>query len=71
MATMNSNTPVRKVTWSAFAGSCVTVAVWVLNAYVLTGGQQIPAEVAAAITTIVSFITGYQVSPGSNEQVNP
>jgi hypothetical protein len=72
MAKMNSNTPVRKVTFGALAGSITTIAIWALNSYaelVFPGWVKIPAEVTSAITVVVTFITSYQVEPGTNEQV--
>lgn len=53
-------TPNRKVTAAGLAGAIVTVGAWVLNA---TTGVEVPPEVAAAATTIVTVGTAYLV-PG-------
>jgi len=69
---MNSNTPTRKVTWGAFAGGCTTIAVWLLNHYVpkvFSGWVEIPQEITSAITVLVTFVTAYQVEPGSGETI--
>jgi uncharacterized membrane protein YhdT len=71
-ARMNSITPARKVSWSAFAGAVTAVVVWLLNAYVpeiFQGWVKIPPEISSALVVIVSFVTGYQVAPGNNEQI--
>jgi hypothetical protein len=71
-ARMNSATPARKVSWSAFAGAVTTVLVWLLNAYVpeiFQAWVKIPPEISSALVVIVGFVTGYQVAPGNNEQI--
>ena len=50
--------PTRKVGSGALAGALSIVLVWVIQTY---GGQQIPAEVASAGTTILSFIVSWLV----------
>lgn len=47
--------PEKKVTAATLAGAIATILVWVLH---LTG-VDIPAEVAAAITTILAAVAGY------------
>jgi hypothetical protein len=51
----NRPVPEKKVTAAALAGAVVTILVWVLH---LTG-IDIPAEVAAAITTVLAAVAGY------------
>jgi hypothetical protein len=48
-----------KVTAGALAGAITTVAVWILNTWVLSAPDAIPGEIGAAITTILTFIVGY------------
>lgn len=47
--------PEKKVTAAALAGAIVTILVWILH----MAGVDIPAEVAAAITTILAAVAGY------------
>ncbi len=47
--------PEKKVTAATLAGAIVTIAIWVLH---LTG-VDVPAEVAAAITTVLAGVAGY------------
>src|SRR5947209_16405343 len=65
----NDVTPTRKVGASALAGALSVVLVWVLNSLVLPEKSQITAEVASAITTIISFIAGYFIPEAVDPQV--
>jgi hypothetical protein len=47
--------PEKKVTAATLAGAIVTILIWVLR----VAGIDIPAEVAAAITTILATVAGY------------
>ena len=47
--------PEKKVTAATLAGAIVSIAVWIMH---LTG-IDIPAEVAAAITTVLAAVAGY------------
>jgi hypothetical protein len=47
--------PEKKVTAAAIAGAFTTILVWILH---LTG-VDIPAEVSAALTTVLSAVAGY------------
>lgn len=51
--------PTRKVGAGALAGALSFLVVWALNNY---GGVNLPGEGGSAITTIITFITGYFVS---------
>lgn len=59
--------PQRKVAGAGISGAIVMVLVWI-------GGQtgvEIPAEVAAALVTIVAFITAYMIPQGIDRQPRP
>jgi len=47
--------PEKKVTAAALAGAIATILVWILN----LAGVDMPAEVAAALTTILAAVAGY------------
>ena len=47
--------PEKKVTAAALAGATVTIIVWILR----LANVEVPAEVAAAITTILAAVAGY------------
>lgn len=50
--------PSRKITSVALAGALTTIAVWLLA----LGGVEVPAQVAAALTTVLTFGAGYIVA---------
>lgn len=66
---MKAAAPVRKVTAGALGGALVTVLVWYLNTFVLEPDKQITGEVAAALTTIVTFLVGYFVPPSAKDEI--
>jgi hypothetical protein len=47
--------PEKKVTAAAIAGALVTIIVWILR----LSDIDVPAEVAAAATTLLSAVAGY------------
>ena len=56
--------PKRKIVAGGLAGALVIVFVWLVKTF--TKGE-IPAELSAALTTIVSFIISYITPPDPNE----
>jgi hypothetical protein len=67
-----SAAPTRKVMAAGVIGAVITIVVWVVNTFkLLPQGQQVPAEVATAITTVASFIVSYFVPPAPTDQVVP
>jgi putative flippase GtrA len=60
--------PTRKVAVGGIAGAMVTVVVFVLNNYLKT---PIPADVATALTVMLSFAVSYWVPPAPTDQVVP
>ena len=66
MARMRSATPAQKVTAGAVAGAVTTIVIWVLKAY---AHIEVPGEIAAAITTVLTFVVAYVVPPSPNDQV--
>lgn len=54
-----SKVPTRKVTSGALAGAIAAMVVWASKAF---GGVEIPGEVGAGITVILTAITSYFVS---------
>ena len=67
MVRMKHSPPTRKVTGSALAGAITMIVVYFLNNYVLE--MPLPGEVAAALTTIISFVVGYALPPSENDQI--
>lgn len=51
--------PNRKVNAAALAGALSVVIIWAVK---VLGHTEIPAEVASAVTTVLSFLTGYVVA---------
>lgn len=63
--------PTQKVIVGGLAGAITTVAVFVLNTYILPGTQPIPGDIAAALTTIISFVLSYWVPPAARDEIVP
>ncbi len=53
--------PTRKVTLGGVAGAISVVLVWLANSFLMPQEKPIPAEIASAITTIISFVVSYFV----------
>jgi len=62
-----SASPTRKVQVGALSGAISTVIVFLVEQY----GIQIPAAVASAITTIVTFLISYSVPPSEQDDIVP
>lgn len=58
--------PTQKLIVSGLAGSIVTVGVWAAKEW---GHVEIPAEIAAQLAVIVSFIAGYLIPPNDRDQI--
>ena len=71
MAEQVSGGPTRKVMVGGLANALSTVVVWTLNSYILPPDKPITAEIALALTTIISFIAMYFVAPAPSDQVKP
>jgi len=57
--------PISKVGYAGIAGAITSLVVWGLSTFV---DVQLPAEAAAAITTLITFAIGYVV-PLKEEEV--
>lgn len=66
MAQMQSAKPARKVSVGAAVGALVTIAVWVIEA---AGHTTVPAYVAVALSTLLTFIVSYLIPPSDSDQV--
>ena len=66
MRRMATNVPSQKVTAGALAGALTTIAIYVVKA---AGGPEIPGEIGAAITTVLTFIVSYLVPPAARDRV--
>ncbi|RJQ79985.1 hypothetical protein D5S17_09450 [Pseudonocardiaceae bacterium YIM PH 21723] len=60
-------TPTRKISASAIAGALTVLLVWALSGLDIT----VPAEVAAAITLLISFAVGYLVPERPTDPTEP
>lgn len=47
------------------------ILVWMLNTYALPEAKPIPAEIAVAISTVLSFAVSYFVPPAADDTVHP
>ncbi len=66
---METPMPTRKVGAGGATGALTLIIVWVLNSFVLPPDRQITGEIAAAITTILSFAVSYLVPPAPVDKV--
>lgn len=62
-----STRPTNKVVATGLAGAITTIIVWFLNTYVLP--EPMPAEVVAALTTVIAVLVAYLVPPSSEDQI--
>lgn len=60
--------PEKKVTAAALAGAVVTIVVWILRA---TAHVEIPAEVSAAATVVLSAVAGYLAPHTHRPELTP
>jgi hypothetical protein len=58
--------PAQKVTAGALAGAVTTIGIWLIKTF---GHVEIPGEIGAAITTVLTFIVSYLVPPSGNDQI--
>jgi hypothetical protein len=58
--------PTNKVISGGISGAVVVIAVYILNTYFLKENQ-IPADVSAAITVVVSFVSSYYTKPSTDQ----
>jgi uncharacterized membrane protein YjjB (DUF3815 family) len=58
--------PIRKIQVAALGGAISTLVVFLMEQY---GHVQIPAAVATAITTILSFLISYFVPPAAQDNI--
>ena len=66
---MQSSAPGRKVALAGIGGAITTILIFTFNTYILPVDKPLTPEVAAAITTVVTFIVGYRARPSANDQV--
>jgi fluoride ion exporter CrcB/FEX len=61
--------PTRKAIAAGVSGAIATIAVFVLNTYVLPPDKPLTAEISVALTTVLSFAISYFVPPAAADQV--
>lgn len=59
--------PTNRVVAAGLTGAITTIIVWILNIFVLP--EPMPAEVVAALTTIIAVLVAYFVPPGAADQI--
>ena len=67
MAKQISVKPIRKVTAGAAGGAAITVAIWTIKA---VWKIEVPAEVAAAMTVLMTFLVSYQIPAAEDDLVH-
>lgn len=60
--------PIRKVAFGGLAGAISVLLVWLYNTFV-SPGQPMPADLAAILTTVLTFIVAYFVPPADSEVI--
>jgi hypothetical protein len=61
-----TSVPTNKVIAGGISGAAVVIAVYVLNTYLIKNNQ-IPADVSASITVVVSSICSYFTKPSTDQ----
>lgn len=64
---MVSKRPARKIVGGGIAGAVTALILWLLSEF----GISVDADVASAITVIVTFIAGYLVRPDGGDFITP
>lgn len=65
-----NQSPTRKVAFGGAVGAISAILVWVLNDFdILPGGQDVPGEIASAITTFLTFVVSYLVPPAAADDI--
>jgi|RhiMethySRZTD1v2_1073278.scaffolds.fasta_scaffold1014757_3 hypothetical protein len=67
MAKQISVKPIRKVTAGAAGGAAITVAIWMIKA---VWKIEVPSEVAAAMTVLMTFLVSYQIPAAEDDLVH-
>ncbi len=62
--------PTRKVAGGGVSGAASAILILIYNTYV-SPNAPLPAELAAALTVIITFLVSYLVPPASTEAVVP
>ena len=68
MAKQISVRPIRKVTAGAVGGAAITVAIWLIKA---VWKIEVPAEVAGAMTVLMTFLVSYQIPAADDDLGHP
>lgn len=68
MARMKTSTPARKVVAGSLAAAIATLVIWGINS-TLMQANPLGANISGAITTTITFLVGYFVPPGFNDQI--
>lgn len=64
MAQHISNKPIRKVTAGAIGGASITVVLWMIKSVFKV---DVPAEVASAMTVLLTFAVSYQTRAADDD----
>ena len=64
MAQQISGKPIRKVTAGAIGGATITVVLWMIKSVFKV---DVPAEVASAMTVLLTFAVSYQTSAADDD----
>jgi len=59
VAVDRSLVPVRKVAVGGLAGAFTTIVIYIINTYLPAGNPPVPQDVAAAVTTAITFLMSY------------
>ena len=66
MAQMATAKPIRKISYGALVGAVVTLVVWLIETL---GKITVPAYIAVALSTILTFVISYLIPPSDADQV--
>ena len=67
MAQMETGAPTTKVMGGTVGAAVATLIIWLLT----KAGLTVDEGVKVALTTVITFLAGYYVSPAPRDQVKP
>jgi hypothetical protein len=69
MSRQKSALPTQKVAVGAVMGAVVSIAVYLYNNSRTDPKDKIPAEIATAISTVLTFVVSYLIPPSANDDI--
>ena len=69
MASTETGAPTTKVMSGTVGAAAATLVIWGINTWVMVKPQTLDAGTSAALTTVITFISGYYMPPAQKDRV--